>query len=47
MFGDDLVRYDVYGKDVYICYLLKHFSQRSCIIVSESTKNTLEKYYED
>lgn len=41
--GKDIVRYDIYGKDVLIANKMESNGLMGNVMVSESTKNLLEK----
>jgi len=43
--GTDIVRYDIYGKDVLIANKMESNGKEGHIMVSEVTKNLLEQYY--
>jgi hypothetical protein len=42
MIGRDIVRYDVYGKDVYIAEQVQKVGVGRSVVVSETTKVLLE-----
>lgn len=43
MIGRDIIRYDVYGKDVYIAEQVQKKGVGRSVVVSEATKIILEK----
>ena len=40
--GTDIIRYDVYGKDILIANKMESSGKEDRILISESTKNILE-----
>jgi class 3 adenylate cyclase len=45
--GTDIIRYDVYGKDILIANKMESSGKEDKILVSESTKNILEENFEN
>lgn len=43
--GTDIIRYDVYGKDILIANKMESSSEEDKVLVSESTKKILEDHY--
>jgi len=44
--GKDIVRYDIYGKDVAIANKMESTGLEGCVAVSEITKLWLERFFE-
>lgn len=43
--GTDIIRYDVYGKDILIANKMESSSEEGRILVSETTKELIENHY--
>lgn len=41
--GTDIVRYDIYGKDVTIANTMESSGKEGCMQISEETKRMIEK----
>lgn len=41
--GTDIVRYDIYGRDVLIANKMESNGLPGCVVVSQTTKDLLEK----
>lgn len=45
--GTDIIRYDVYGKDILIANKMESSSEEGRVLVSETTKKILEEHYQN
>ena len=45
--GTDIIRFDIYGKDVAIANEMESEGVRGRINISQKTKNLVENYYKD
>jgi class 3 adenylate cyclase len=43
--GTDIIRYDIYGKDILIANKMESSSQEGRILISQTTKNILEQNF--